>query len=118
MPFPPAPDAYLLTAIVHDWPDDAAVAILRRCAEAASPDGRVFVIEKIGRDGETPGTEMDLRLLVWMAGQERTVEQLTTLGAAAGLRRRRGAPGRRHRPAGDDAGLMLRAALPTARPSR
>jgi hypothetical protein len=83
---PAGADAYLLTAIVHDWPDDAAIAILRRGAEAAGPDARVFVIEKIGRDGEIPGTEMDLRLLVWMAGQERTVEQLTALGAAAGLR--------------------------------
>jgi len=82
---PTGADAYLLTAIVHDWPDDAAIAILRRCAEAATPDGRVIVIEKIGRDGRTPGTEMDLRLLVWMAGRERTVEQLAALGEAAGL---------------------------------
>jgi hypothetical protein len=83
---PEGAGAYVLTAIVHDWPDDAAVAILRGGAEAARADGRVIVIEKIGRDGVTPGTEMDLRLLVLMGGRERTVEQLVALGAAAGLR--------------------------------
>jgi hypothetical protein len=83
---PPGAGGYVLTAIVHDWPDDAAVAILQRSAEAAGADGRVIVIEKIGRDGETPGTAMDLRLLVYMAGRERTVEQLLALGDAAGLR--------------------------------
>jgi hypothetical protein len=83
---PAGAGGYVLTAIVHDWPDDAAIAILRRSADAAGPGGRVIVIEKIGHDGETPGSEMDLRLLVYMAGRERTVEQLTALGEAAGLR--------------------------------
>jgi hypothetical protein len=83
---PAGAGGYVLTAIVHDWPDDAAIAILRRAADAAGDGGRVIVIEKIGNDGTTPGTAMDLRLLVYMAGRERTVEQLTALGAAAGLR--------------------------------
>jgi hypothetical protein len=84
---PSGGDTYVLTAIVHDWPDDAATAILRRCRDAAGgPDGRVVVVEKIGQDGATPGTEMDLRLLVFMGGRERTVEQLVALGTAAGLR--------------------------------
>jgi hypothetical protein len=83
---PAGAGGYVLTAIVHDWPDDAAIAILRRSADAAGPDGRVIVIEKIGHDGETPGSEMDLRVRVYMAGRVRTVEQLTALGEAAGLR--------------------------------
>jgi hypothetical protein len=83
---PAGAGGYVLTAIVHDWPDDAAIAILRRAAVAAGAGGRVIVIEKIGKDGTTPGTAMDLRLLVYMAGRERTVEQLTALGEAAGLR--------------------------------
>jgi limonene-1,2-epoxide hydrolase len=53
---------YLLSAILHNRDDDAARAILRRCAEAADRDGTVFVVEKIGADGETVHTERDLRV--------------------------------------------------------
>jgi hypothetical protein len=83
---PAGAGGYVLTAIVHDWPDEPAAAILRRCAEAAGPDGRVIVIEKIGADGAIPGSAMDLRLLVYMAGRERTVDELIALGTTAGLR--------------------------------
>lgn len=82
---PAGADAYLLCAIIHDWDDEHAVAILRRCAHAATPTGRVFVIEKIGTDGETPSTAMDLRLLVYMHGVERTPAELGALIAAAGM---------------------------------
>jgi hypothetical protein len=84
-PLPAGADGYLLSAIVHDWPDDPARAILRRCAEAAGSEGRVFVIEKIGGDGETIRTGMDLRVLAYMAGKERGVAELTELAAQAGL---------------------------------
>ena len=30
----PAADAYLLKSILHDWPDDRCVEILRTCAAA------------------------------------------------------------------------------------
>lgn len=77
---------YLLSAIVHDWGDDGARMILRRCAEAAASDGRVFIVEKIGEDGETLRTGMDLRVLAWFGGRERGVAELITLAASAGLR--------------------------------
>ncbi len=82
---PPGAGGYMLTAVIHDWDEGNARAILRRCADAAGATGRVFVIEKIGVDGVTPNTSMDLRLLVYMRGRERTREELTTLAARAGL---------------------------------
>jgi RimJ/RimL family protein N-acetyltransferase len=85
-PLPPGAGGYLLSAIIHDWDDDAARAILRRCAEAAGKDGAVFIIEKIGADGETLRTGMDLRMLVYFGGKERGVAELTDLAADSGLR--------------------------------
>ncbi|MBC9724785.1 methyltransferase [Streptomyces sp. TRM68367] len=82
---PPGAGGYLLCAVLHDWDDDTALAILRRCAQAAGWHGRVFVIEKTGADG-TPPTEMDLRMLVYFGGRERTVADLTALAARTGLR--------------------------------
>ncbi|MCT2589078.1 methyltransferase [Streptomyces sp. N2-109] len=78
---------YLLSAILHDWDDRAAVTILRRCAEAArTGGGSVFVIEKTGAGGESPSTAMDLRMLAYFGGRERGVSALTALAAQAGLR--------------------------------
>lgn len=74
---------YLLTAIVHDWDDAHAVAILEKVAEAAGPGGRVFVVEKV--TGDRVGTGMNLRILVYMKGKERGVTELAALGQAAGL---------------------------------
>jgi SAM-dependent methyltransferase len=84
-PLPRGGSAYLLSAILHDWPDEAARAILRRCAEAANGDGAVFVIEKIGPDGETVSTSMDLRMLAYFGGRERGASEIGTLAADAGL---------------------------------
>lgn len=83
---PSGADAYLLSIVLHDWPDDEATAILRRCAEAAGPTGRVLVIETIG-DGEAKHTGMDLRMLSLYAARERDVAEFTTLAGHAGLRR-------------------------------
>ncbi|MEC4020185.1 methyltransferase [Streptomyces sp. H27-D2] len=85
-PLPPGADGYLLTAILHDWDDEAAGAILRRCAEAAGADGSVFVVEKTGADGESLGTAMDLRMLAYFGGRERGVAGITALAADSGLR--------------------------------
>lgn len=85
-PLPTGADGYLLSAILHDWNDHAARAILRRCAEAAGSDGAVLVVEKIGPDGETVRTAMDLRMLAYFAGRERGVAEIAALAADAGLR--------------------------------
>ncbi|MHB8573923.1 MAG: methyltransferase [Dehalococcoidia bacterium] len=85
-PLPPGAGGYLLSAILHDWDDAAARTILRRCAAAAGRDGAVFVVEKIGADGKTLRTLMDLRVLAYFGGRERTVAELTALAADSGLR--------------------------------
>lgn len=85
-PLPPGAGGYLLSAIIHNWDDEAARAILRRCAEAAGADGTVFVVERIGADGESPSTERDLRMLAYFGGRERGLGELTALAADSGLR--------------------------------
>ncbi|WP_433241266.1 methyltransferase [Streptosporangium sp. CA-135522] len=84
-PLPPGAGGYLLSLVIHDWDDDSARAILRRCAEAAGSGGTVFVVEKIGADGESPHTGMDLRMLVLYGGKERGAAELTALAADCGL---------------------------------
>jgi SAM-dependent methyltransferase len=84
---PPGADVYLLSGVIHDWADAHAIAILRRCAEAARPDGTVLVAEGVLDMATEPAsiTTMDLRMLAYFGGRQRTLEQFSELAAAAGL---------------------------------
>jgi threonine dehydrogenase-like Zn-dependent dehydrogenase len=80
---PPGADVYLLKSILADWPDPEATAILRRCAEAARPDGRVVVLS-----GVSPGTPPgggDLLMMVLVGGKERSLAEFREIAARAGL---------------------------------
>ncbi|MGI5467293.1 methyltransferase [Streptomyces sp. CA-132043] len=82
---PSGAGGYLLCAVLHDWDDESAVAILRSCARAAGRTGKVLVVEKFGTGGEAVSTAMDLRMLVYFGGRERGVTDLTALAGRAGL---------------------------------
>ncbi|GAB2951783.1 methyltransferase [Nonomuraea fastidiosa] len=86
-PLPAGADVYVLRRVIHDWDDGSAVRILRRCAEAAGPRGRIVVIEFHGGTDAAPAmrAEMDLRMLVINGGRERTLEQYRALADAASL---------------------------------
>jgi hypothetical protein len=83
---PPA-DVYLLKSILHDWPDDRCVDILRVCARSLNPGGAVLVIETIlDRPGqEAQAAFSDINMLVMPGGRERTADQYAELFTAAGL---------------------------------
>src|SRR5713101_4603265 len=49
---PGGADVYILKGVLNDWPDREATVILKRCAEAARPHGRVVVFTGAG-----PGEE-------------------------------------------------------------
>jgi len=84
---PQGADAYILKAILHDWPDAPAVAILRRCREAMRPGARLLVIERlVGPPNEGAEAKFsDLNMLVVPGGRERTGAEFATLLADAGF---------------------------------
>lgn len=80
-------DVYVLNSVLHDWAEQEATSILRRCAEAAADTGRIVIIEETGA-GEDRGSEfaeMDLRMLVLCGGRERSIDGYTAIASAAGL---------------------------------
>ncbi|GAA0358068.1 methyltransferase [Actinoallomurus spadix] len=82
-PLPGGADVYLLASVLLDWPDDQAITLLTRCAEAAAPNGRVVVI-----GGVTPGSAASkgaLVLMVMTGGRTRNLDQFRALAAKAGL---------------------------------
>jgi hypothetical protein len=73
---------------LHDWDDEHAHRILRRCADAARATGRVLVVEEGLLDDDSGSglrTEMNLRMLAYTGGRERTLAELEQLAFAAGL---------------------------------
>lgn len=79
-PLPAGAEAYLLCDILHDWDDEHAHTILERCTHAAGTAGRVLIIEPVrGRDADTG---IDLAMMVFFGGRERSERELTELAAS------------------------------------
>ena len=81
-PLPSGGDVYILKGVINDWPDREATAILKRCAEAARPSGRVVVFTGAG-----PGEEAspELLMLVLVGGKARTLDEFGEMARQAGL---------------------------------
>lgn len=84
---PPA-DGYLVKSILHDWPDEECVAILRSCRAGLRPGGVVLVVEMVlGRPGhEREAAFSDLNMLVVPGGRERSEDEYGALLERAELR--------------------------------
>lgn len=79
---PDGRDLYLLKGILNDWPDREALVILRRCAEAARPNGRVVVLGGVMPDDARKDLIIEMVLL---GGKQRTVSEMRALAREAGL---------------------------------
>ena len=84
----PHGDALILKAILHDWDDKEATAILRRCREAIAPAGTLLVLERVvAPPNQGPEAKFDdLVMHVLPGGMERTLDEFAALFAAAGFR--------------------------------
>jgi hypothetical protein len=82
-------DAYLLSRVIHDWPDAEAVAILRTCRRAMAGSARLLLVEAElpERAADHPAAiRMDLHMLTLLGGRERTRAEYAGLLAQADLR--------------------------------
>src|SRR3984893_13658890 len=81
-------DAYILKNIIHDWPDEKAVQILRNVRAAAGPRATVLLVELIipEHDRDFPGKWADLEMLLNLAARERTAAEYRNLLSQAGFR--------------------------------
>jgi C-methyltransferase len=84
---PAGGDLYVLKNIIHDWPDDKAVQILRNVRAAAGPNATVVLVELVipDHDRDFPGKWADLEMLLNLAARERTAAEYRNLLSQAGL---------------------------------
>ncbi len=84
---PAGSDGYLMSHILHDWPDDRCKKILRNCHKAMKPESTLLVVEMIVPPGNQPSIAklLDLEMLVTTGGRERTEEEFKTLLDSSGF---------------------------------
>ena len=91
---PAGGDCYVLSHVIHDWSEDACLTVLGNCRTAITPDGRLLLVEMVLPAGDTPhpGKVLDMVMLVFPGGQERTEAEYASLLARAGFRLNRVVP--------------------------
>ena len=84
---PAGGDAYLVSLVLHDWPDQQAQRILANIAAAAGSGARLLLLEFVVPPGDTPHLSKmsDLNMLAMMGGKERTETEWLELLKGAGF---------------------------------
>nr|WP_285801808.1 methyltransferase [Exiguobacterium sp. ERU656] len=78
-------DTYILKTILHDWNDEKAVKILSNLRKFIPENGKLLIIEIIMDEDEINGSIMDLEMLMFYGGKERTKGDYSRLLSAAGF---------------------------------
>jgi hypothetical protein len=79
-------DAYVMKAILHDWEDPQARAILRACRRVMTSSATLLVVERLLDTATQNVVFADLNMMVGPGGLERTAAEYANLFAAAGFR--------------------------------
>src|SRR5205823_10324187 len=81
-------DAYIMKHIIHDWPDELCVKLLKACRANVAPGGKLLVVDSVIHSGNdfSPSKFLDLQMLIFPGGRERTEKEFRDLFAAAGWR--------------------------------
>jgi len=82
---PAGADAYLVSVVLHNWPDQHAQRILANIAAAGGSGARLLMIEFVVPPGDTPHLSKmsDLNMLAMLDGKERTETEWRGLLTAA-----------------------------------
>jgi hypothetical protein len=84
---PAGGDCYLMKHIVHDWADGAALQLLRNIRNVISPNGKLVLAEAVLNDSADPhpGKLLDIEMMAFVGGKERTRTEFQQLLHSAGF---------------------------------
>lgn len=79
-------DAYIMKFIIHDWNDEKSQHILTNCRAGIPDHGRLLVIDQVVPQSNEPSPSklMDISMMLFIDGIERTEEQFRNLFASSG----------------------------------
>ena len=83
---PTGTDCYIMKHIIHDWPDEACLKILRACRAGLNHGGKLLVVDCVVPPGNdfSPIKFFDLQMMIFPSGRERTETEFRNLLAAGG----------------------------------
>jgi hypothetical protein len=83
---PAGADAYIMKHIIHDWPDETAIGLLKNCRQAVNAGGKLLVVDAVidPGNGFNFAKFLDLEMLIFPGGLERTEAQFQQIFSAAG----------------------------------
>ena len=85
----PAGDRYILKHIIHDWDDDRCIRLLQNCRARMEGDGRVYCVDAVlpplGNTAAGPSKFLDINIMLFIPGRERTEAEWRQLYYEAGL---------------------------------
>jgi hypothetical protein len=84
---PAGGDAYILKHIIHDWSDEDCMMILSHCRAGMMAGGKVLIVEMVIPERNVPSVSkfLDLEMLLFLTGCERTEAEYRTLLDRAGF---------------------------------
>jgi hypothetical protein len=84
---PAGADAYLMRHIIHDWEDADSIRILQNCRKAIAPQGKLLIVEAVIPEGNgySVAKEMDITMVLYPGGQERTEQEYRSLFSQSGF---------------------------------
>jgi hypothetical protein len=84
---PKGADAYMMKHIIHDWNDEQCITLLKNCRNAMNKGGKILVVEMIVPEGNEPSPAkfLDLQMLLYLPGCERTETEYRELFHKAGF---------------------------------
>ena len=84
---PAGGDLYFMKHIIHDWADDRAIKLLRNIRAVIPENGKLVLAEAVLDDTPAPhfGKLLDIEMIAFVGGKERTVEEFRQLLSAAGF---------------------------------
>jgi hypothetical protein len=89
---PGGADLYVLKSVLHDWDDERCLTILRNCRAAMHATARLAIVdfvlpERMASDPSLlPAALLDLIMLTYAGGRERTATEFSRLLDQTGLR--------------------------------
>src|SRR5713101_1758182 len=82
---PEGGDIYVLSRVLHDWPDDKASTIIANCRKAIRADGTLLIRDNVLTDRDEIGSQLDLTMMIMTGGEERTESEWRNLLQSAGF---------------------------------
>jgi O-methyltransferase domain/Dimerisation domain len=85
---PPGADVYIMKRIVHDWSDEQCKKVLSLCRAGITDGGRLLVVDSVvPADAKYhPSKVMDLVMMLFSGGKERTEQEFNALFGVSGWR--------------------------------